>query len=141
MSAFKDLLALLKREREEKQTLLNEARKNAKSVLLERVQVIFNEFSWLTKLIVKAYTPSFNDGDPCTNIQEPVVINDYSEDYGWSSDDPQNANLVEKNYDEINNFCFLLEETFELAFGTDFAITFTRDTDKIKMEQDEYYRE
>lgn len=137
MSELKKLIDNLVTARDHKKTQLDLARKASQGVLLGHMQTAFDEIPELQTLLVRGYTMGFNDGEPCYHSQMEPVINGFDTDTG-EEEDENVVPLSSKDTDLIIGLCRLLTDTFELAFETNFAITFARNGNKVKMDQDSY---
>lgn len=100
------------------------------------VSVLFEQYSVLEAIVWNQYTPSFNDGDPCTfSIDEFRVKfdgghedSDYEDDtydsYSEFPDEPDKEQAIKY----VNEMCSQFPEAMCLnMFGDDVTVTLTKD--------------
>lgn len=119
-------------------------------------------FHGMNKMIIKGYTPGFNDGDACVHnsyayfnkrydfseiAQDDVpelakflnVPEDF-EDEIWEWSDINSINDYEdSDEDEINDLANLLNELIENIYGTDYIVFIDLTTDEPTITHHDYY--
>jgi hypothetical protein len=102
-----------------------------KDALLEAIQPVFDKFDKVDSVAVWAYTPSWNDGEPCTfclNIEDAKInecdpYDDDIEEHGISFED---ARLIQKSVSET--LSIFDEDDWENAFNSyGFKAVFSKD--------------
>jgi hypothetical protein len=128
------------------------------------VNAVFAEFPALNRVVVRGYTPSFNDGDPCTHSHEVyltfedfcelneyeieegedrvVRYNGYTHEYEFIDGVDQtafNVDLAEEHAELIKRAFGVFDEAIEDIFNTDFLLTWTRRDDaSVAFEKGDY---
>lgn len=131
------------------------AQKNVNEVL----SVLFAEIPSLDQIRVRGWTPGFNDGDPCTHIQE-VAVGDYDpwgtfddndedededEEDGEKSKDDQDVNDEDHPehlaYKKAHKIVEALDDDFATLFNTNFELSISRSDAKLgfTIHEDDYY--
>lgn len=117
----------------------NDLREFGKDALSQSVKELFDRYPDVNKFSVDAYTPYFNDGEPCNYSVRSYTsrVNDYNNDYGeWNEED--NGSDQETLDKALTEFIDLIdsvpEEMFEYSFEEG-RITFYRDG---KTESEDY---
>ena len=136
----------------------------------ELINVVANELKQIpgiNKIIIKGYTPGFNDGDACTHSSEPYYSctqrsqwNDFSElaEYGigiayflsngeieddedlheWDGFDSINTYAVEDE-DKVSELVGYLEYLIEETYYTNYIVYIDLTGDEPTVDQEEYY--
>jgi|AGFS01.1.fsa_nt_gi hypothetical protein len=111
---------------------------------------IFAQYEDLDMVFVYAYTPSFNDGDPCYHIQHVAIesgeIMDFVEEYLEDDADEEeieereiNANISNQQRREIEDAIDGIEGLLEEQNGTDWYVFAKREVDGTISIQDGDY--
>lgn len=123
-----------------------------KRSLIDLIGLLFGAIPELTEIIVKGYTPGFNDGDPCTHSQMDPYING-TDMYGDRDDeddsDPdgegdnnevaKTKEISNENREIVASEVDRLSGVLESLFGTNWKITIKRQGDgTITWEQEDY---
>lgn len=156
----KDEFLSAQKKHEEAETVRQKAREQ---YLTESIGRLFGFLPALEQIIVKGYTPGFNDGEPCTHSQMDPYINgvdeygdrdedddsdgeesDNDEDSDGATDaDAESAKplkLSDEDRELISSEVNSLADMFGDMFGTNWKLTIERQDDgTISWEQDDYY--
>lgn len=158
-----DIKTLLKQYEEINAELNKQISENGKQFLESVFQEIFDQNEGLKLIYIVGWTPSFNDGEPCTHSQESYVgarhfWNYLGEDnISYDFDDRELYEEFEVEFDEdgntvlshINSECKTLdevakqvaayEELVERVYETNFVIKVTlNDNGKVVLDHDWY---
>ena len=127
MNATKQLAAI-----EKQRAALTE---QVREILQSGATEIFNKYPALVSFGWKQYTPSFNDGDPCTlsvnyydlilNGVDPNDDDDDDEENELPELSEADSEAADKEIYELLNL--IPETTYEELFGSDVIVTVTRD--------------
>jgi len=121
-----------------------------KRSLIDLIGRMFGVIPELTEIVVKGYTPGFNDGEPCTHSQMSPHINGVDEygdrdDEDDSDSDGDNNEVAEikeisnENREIVASEVNRLSGALESLFGTNWKITIKRQEDgTISWEQEDY---
>ena len=141
----------------------SERAKARKLCLHESIGRLFGFLPALNQIIIKGYTPSFNDGDPCTHSQMDPYING-TDEYGDRDDDdsdgdeeesdkeedsdgeadndeaaPEPLELTNEDRELVSSEMNTLADMFESVLGTNWKLTIERQKDgTISWEQEDY---
>ena len=152
-----DIKSLLEQYEEVNKQLNKQIQENGKEFIQNLFQDIFDQHKGLKFVMVRGWTPGFNDGEPCTHSQETFVgrvswgtYHDFS-DYELYDDfecvfDEDSDDVVS----HINSGCESLDEVYvqveayseiiERVFNTNFEIKASLNTDgKVVVIEDEYW--
>lgn len=150
----------LKNEYEKSAKELSSFIQNNKKVLLNSVCDELKKISGMNKIVVKGYTPGFNDGEPCTHSSETYYNKRYDfgelaeyEIYGLAEFLNAPRNFIDEElyeWEEINNvntysdedeekvqeLCNILDYIIEQIYDTNYIVfvDLTLDEDFIKVE-------
>jgi len=122
----------------------------ANEAFLPLVGEFLDEVSDLSYIVVRGYTPGFNDGDPCVHSQDignswygvdECLDEEGAENYAkeaFGVDLPNNPEDT-KSWAAVERFFGAFEDLLEQTHGTNWQLLFYKDKDgKMQMEQDEY---
>jgi hypothetical protein len=119
-------------EHEAVRARMREKRNRARTEILENIAALFCAFPDLDALSFYAYTPRYNDGDPCEHVQSGYVsINGF--------DEMEQSDISEGAFNEITGLISEMEPELEFAFGTNWKLSFRRlSDDEIDFEKTRY---
>lgn len=119
-------------EHETVRVRMKEKRKRARLEILENIAALFCAFPNLNSLSFYAYTPKYNDGDPCEHVQSDYVsINGF--------DEIEQADIPEDDFNEITGLIEEMESELGFAFGTNWKLSFRRlSDDEVDFEKTYY---
>lgn len=154
-----DIKSLLKQYEQVNKELNKQIKENGNEFIEALFQEIFDQHEGLNFVLIRGYTPGFNDGEPCTHSQETFVgsgwyasyrerdvydFEDYElyEEFGVEDEDEPSKH--------INSACTTLKEAkaqieaydeiIERVFITNFDLKITKGEDgKVKVVEDDYY--
>lgn len=149
-----DIKSLLKQYEQVNKELNKQIEENGETFIQSLFQEIFDQHEGLNFVLIRGYTPGFNDGEPCTHSQNTFVgANDYGsyldfedyelyEEFGVEDEDEPSKH--------INSACTTLKEAkaqieaydeiIERVFVTNFELKITKGEDgKVKVVEDEYW--
>jgi hypothetical protein len=123
----------------------------------------FQENPGLDKIIIRGWTPGFNDGDPCTHSQDVIITPEDYADHGLDdeeyengdeeSDDPEaeiaaissrrpNQKLDKKDAKKISGALYQFKSVLDQKYDTNWQLDIVRDSESeklFKMSHDDYY--
>lgn len=150
-------------EAAERQKKRYEEQKVVSAKLSSELTQLFLDVPDLEKIIVRGYTPGFNDGDPCYHSQyEPnyIIKNDewikcsedndddcYDEDdtecttLGFLADNMSIPNDVVVKLEVVDGLLNSADDLFEEMFGTNWELVFTLNekTNEIEVDHSSYH--
>lgn len=96
--------------------------------LHDDLKAIFDIFDDVRSIVLQGYTPSFNDGDPCTHRDcDPIINGNERWDEGFSEQDKEVLVILEAMSDAITDM-----------YDTNFQVTVTRCDGGVTIEDDYY---
>ena len=144
----------LMEEYEKVSAALNEKiQQEGEKFMEELFQEIFSQHEGLNVIGIVGYTPSFNDGEPCTHSQHiytgaKLSYGDYIDFADEVGDFEEDFEYDEEDNDHINSKCLTLEEAkdqveacseiIERIYDTNFRIVVKLTNDGVKVEHEEY---
>lgn len=148
-----DIKSLLKQYEQVNKELNKQIKENGNEFIEALFQEIFDQHEGLNFVLIRGYTPGFNDGEPCTHSQNTFVgANDYGsyldfedyelyEEFGVEEDDAENhINKDCKTLKEAKAQIEAYDEIIERVFVTNFDLKITKGEDgKVKVVEDEYW--
>ena len=106
---------------------------------------VFLENPKLDFITILGWTPSFNDGDPCTHSMEILIKDGDFEDWGleiedegesFSKEDGKLNDIPAGRADQINRNIWLFDDYLEETYETNFKLTICRDdSDNISLPE------
>ena len=129
---------------------LKELRSQIDAILNRGIEQFLLPFSSNTRpiyLYIQGYTPSFNDGDPCTHRsyvhdREDIIsegILEYESEFFGSIDEQQiEESLDPPNSEEFRDALEAVEEALEYKYGTDYQVLITLKDNNISYVRDHY---
>lgn len=148
-----DIKSLLKQYEQVNKELNKQIKENGNEFVEALFQEIFDQHEGLNFVLIRGYTPGFNDGEPCTHSQNTFVgANDYGkyldfEDYElyeeFGVEEGETENHVNKDCKTLKEAKAQIEaydEIIERVFITNFDLKITKgEDDKVKVVEDEYW--
>lgn len=148
-----DIKSLLKQYEQVNKELNKQIKENGNEFVEALFQEIFDQHEGLNFVMIRGYTPGFNDGEPCTHSQNTFVgANDYGsyldfEDYElyeeFGVEEGETENHVNKDCKTLKEAKAQIEaydEIIERVFITNFDLKITKSEDgKVKVVEDEYW--
>jgi hypothetical protein len=144
----------LKAANEQIKAAMKDADKLVKDAIAELAGVVFDQHPNVKSFAIRGYTPSFNDGDPCTfrfsrdpyringcdpddspddSAEKPVPTDaDWESGERWDSDKRKVVKVGDAGWAYLaktfirDSFSILTEDQAERMFGTNFLLTFKR---------------
>lgn len=149
-----DIKTLLQQYEEINAELNKRIAENGKVFLEQVFQEIFDRHEGLNVVCIVGYTPSFNDGDPCTHNQYTFVgntstwgsidfvdeIGNFEDDFEYDEEEGTHLNSNCKTLSDVESQVAAYDEIFERVYDTNYRIVVTKDeTGKVSVNCDEYY--
>lgn len=148
-----DIKSLLKQYEQVNKELNKQIKENGNEFVEALFQEIFDQHEGLNFVLIRGYTPGFNDGEPCTHSQNTFVgANDYGryldfEDYElyeeFGVEEGETENHVNKDCKTLKEAKAQIEaydEILERVFVTNFDLKITKGEDgKVKVVADDYW--
>ena len=148
-----NIKVLLKQYEEVNAELNKQIKENGNEFIEALFQEIFDQHEGLNFVLIRGYTPGFNDGEPCTHSQNTFVgANDYGtyldfEDYGYYEEfgveEGETENHINKDCKTLKEAKAQIEaydEIIERVFITNFDLKVIKGEDgKVKVVEDEYW--
>lgn len=148
-----DIKSLLKQYEQVNKELNKQIKENGNAFVEALFQEIFDQHEGLNFVLIRGYTPGFNDGEPCTHSQNTFVgANDYGnyldfEDYElyeeFGVEEGETENHINKDCKSLKEAKAQIEaydEIIERVFITNFDLKVTKGEDgKVKVVEDDYW--
>lgn len=126
---------------------------NGRKFIAEIFKEIFNKHEGLKLVVIRGWTPGFNDGEPCNHSQETFVgrcswreyldFEDYSavaEYFEYDEETGEHINSACKTLDEVAEEVEVYAELVERVFYTNFLVQVCLDDEgDVKVIEDEYW--
>lgn len=147
-----DIKTLPKQYEQVNKELNKQIKENGNEFVEALFQEIFDQHEGLNFVLIRGYTPGFNDGEPCTHSQNTFVgANDYGsyldfEDYElyeeFGVEEGETENHINKDCKTLKEAKAQIEaydEIIERVFVTNFDLKITKgEGGKVKVVEDEY---
>ena len=104
----------------------------------EAVQLIFDNYPGLNFFEIKGYTPSFNDGDPCTHWSFLVDPDEACDEYDEEDGFVQNSEFPREVLERLSH---KFERDLYFVHDTNWRMAFIRDGDGFRVEEDSWHPE
>lgn len=148
-----DIKSLLKQYEQVNKELNKQIKENGDEFIEALFQEIFDQHEGLNFVLIRGYTPDFNDGEPCTHSQTTFVgANDYGsyldfEEYGlyeeFGVEEGETENHINKDCKTLKEAKAQIEaydEIIERVFITNFDLKVIKGGDgKVRVVEDEYW--
>ena len=149
-----DIKTLLKQYEEVNAALNKQIQENGKEFIQNLFQDVFDQNPGLNFVMIRGWTPGFNDGEPCTHSQETFVgriswgcyqdFSDYElyDEFEVEFDEGDNVvshiNSECKTLDQVYEQLEAYSEIIERVFDTNFEIQAKLVDGKVVVTEDEY---
>lgn len=149
-----DIKTLLKQYEEVNAALNKQIQDNGKEFIQNLFQDVFDQNPGLNFVMIRGWTPAFNDGEPCTHSQETFVgrvswgsyqdFSDYElyDEFEVEFDEDDNvikhANSDCKTLNQVYEQLEAYSEIIERVFDTNFEIQAKLVNGKVVVTEDEY---
>ena len=143
-----DIKTLLKQYEEVNAELNKQIKENGGGFINTLFQEIFDQHDGLNVVAILGYTPSFNDGDPCShnsfiytgdNNDFVDEIGSFEETFEYDEENEEHLNSKCTTLAEAYNQVSAYEEIIERIYGTNFQLIVTRNEDgSVDVSEDEY---
>ena len=144
-----NIKTLLKQYEEVNAELDKQIKENGTGFINTLFQEIFDQHEGLNVVAILGYTPSFNDGDPCSHSSYIYTgdnndfvdeIGSFEETFEYDEDTGEHLNskctTLDKTYTQVSAY----EEIIERIYDTNFQLIVTRNEDgSVNVSEDEYY--
>lgn len=144
----------LMEEYEKVSAALNEKiQQEGEKFMEELFQEVFSQHEGLNVIGIVGYTPSFNDGEPCTHshytytgakltygdyIDFADEVGNFEEDFEYNEEDNDHINSKCLTLGEAKDQIEAYDEIIERVYDTNFRIVVKRTTDGVEIEHEEY---
>lgn len=144
----------LMEEYEKVNAALNEKiQREGEKFMEELFQEVFSQHEGLNVIGIVGYTPSFNDGEPCTHshyiytgaklsygdyVDFVEEVGNFEEDFEYNEEDNDHANSKCLTLGEAKDQIEAYDEIIERVYDTNFRIVVKRTTDGVEIEHEEY---
>lgn len=141
-------------EYEKVSAALNEKiQQGGKKFMEELFQEVFSQHEGLDVIGIVGYTPSFNDGEPCTHshyiytgaklsygdyIDFVDEVGDFEEDFEYDEEDDDHINSKCPTLKEAKDQIEAYDEIIERVYGTNFRIVVKRTSNGVEIAYEEY---
>jgi hypothetical protein len=115
---------------------ISEYERRRNEALQGDLAALFDAFPALDSVVLRGYTPGFNDGDPCYHHDcEPIVNGDDPDDYDAEE---SKSNLSEADTKAVYEILGMMQDAVRDIYDTNFEVTVTRTPDGVTINQDHY---